>query len=158
MDAVLHAPVPDRTRANTWPEVNDRLDAHAQLRLRRAAAAASSDELTGQISRLDHEWNFDRVLETEASLMGLVGVVLGATVDRRLLVLPAVVASMMILHASHGWYPLLPLFRRMGVRTQDEIDRERYALKVMRGDFADLPPPSSPAGERAAAAWKAVCE
>ncbi len=27
------------------------------------------------------------------------------------------------------------LFRRLGVRTQREIDEERYALKVLRGDF-----------------------
>ena len=157
MDAVLHAPVPDRTRANTWPEVNSRLDARTQLRLRAAAATVSVDELTGLMTRLDHEWNFDRVLETEASVMGLLGLMLGLTVNRRMLALPAVVSSMMILHATLGWYPLLPLFRRVGVRTQDEIDRERYALKAMRGDFTALPPPSSPADERAAAAWKAVC-
>lgn len=28
------------------------------------------------------------------------------------------------------------LFRRLGVRTQWEIDEERYALKLMLGDFA----------------------
>ena len=90
--------------------------------------------------------------------MGLLGLALGIAVDKRFLVLPAFVSTMLIVHATHGWYPLLPLFRRIGVRTQDEIDRERYGLKAIRGDFMALPPAGSAAAERAAAAWKAVCE
>jgi hypothetical protein len=158
MSGVLHAPAPDRVRANTWPPVNDRLDSQAQLRLREAAAFASSDELTRQITQLDHEWDFDRTLETEASLVGLIGLALGTAIDKRFLVLPGFVATMLLLHATHGWYPSLPLFRRMGVRSQDEIDRERYGLKAIRGDFTAIPPRGSPAGERASAVWKAVCE
>jgi hypothetical protein len=158
MNASLHAPVTDRVRANTWLPVNDRLDVEAQLRMRDAAASSSTDELTRRITELDYEWNFDRTVETEASLLGLLGLALGIAVDKRLLVLPAFVSTMLVLHATHGWYPLLPLFRRVGVRTQDEIDRERYGLKAIRGDFTALPPDGSPAAERAAAAWKAVCE
>jgi hypothetical protein len=158
MDALMHAPVTDRVRANTWPPLNDRIDTEAQLRLRQAAAAASSDEITSRIARLDHEWDFNRTIETEASLMGLVGLALGVAVDRRLLILPAFVSTMLVVHATHGWYPLLPLFRRIGVRTQDEIDRERYGLKALRGDFTAIPLAGSAAADRAAAAWKAVCE
>ena len=158
MNGVTHAPATDRVRANTWLPVNDRLDTEAQLRMREAAASASTDELTRRITQLDYEWDFDRTVETEASVMGLIGLALGIAVDKRFLVLPVFVSTMLVLHATHGWYPLLPLFRRIGVRTQDEIDRERYGLKALRGDFTALPPAGSPAAERAAAAWKAVCE
>jgi hypothetical protein len=158
MIGAMHAPATDRVRANTWVPVNDRLDREAQLRMREAAASASTDELTRRTTQLEYEWDFDRTVETEASLMGLLGLTLGIVVDKRLLMLPAFVSAMLLLHATHGWYPLLPLFRRMGIRTQDEIDRERYGLKALRGDFTALPPAGSPAAERAAAAWKAVCE
>jgi hypothetical protein len=158
MNDVMHAAVPDRVRANTWVPVNDRLDIETQLRIREAAAFGSSDELTQRITHLDNEWDFDRTVETEASVMGLLGLALGITVDKRFLVLPAVVSTMLVVHATHGWYPLLPLFRRMGVRTQSEIDRERYALKAIRGDFTALRQGDSPAGNRASAAWKAVCK
>ncbi len=158
MNSVAHAPIPDRVRANTWVPVNDRLDLEAQLRMRDAAASASGDELTRRITQLDYEWDFDRTVETEASLMGLLGLGLGIAVDKRFLMLPALVSTMLVLHATHGWYPLLPLFRRIGVRTRDEIDRERYGLKAIRGDFTVLPPAGSASAERAAAAWKAVCE
>ena len=36
MNDVMHAPVPDRVRANTWVPVNDRFDMEAQLRIREA--------------------------------------------------------------------------------------------------------------------------
>jgi hypothetical protein len=134
------------------------LDIEAQLRMREAASSASTDELTRRVTQLDYEWNFDRTVETEASLMGLLGLTLGIAVDKRFLVLPAFVSTMLLVHATHGWYALLPLFRRIGVRTQDEIDRERYGLKAIRGDFMALPPAGSAGAERAAAAWKAVCE
>jgi hypothetical protein len=64
---------------------------------------------------------------------------------------------MLLVHASHGWYPLLPLFRRLGVCTRDEIERERFALKAIRGDFDGLPGEGTPAAVRASAAWEAVC-
>jgi len=154
----MHAPVVDRVRANTWPPLNERLDNEAQLRLREAADSASSDDLTTRITQLDYEWDFDRTLEAEASVMGLVGLALGLALDKRLLAVPAFVAAMLLLHATHGWYPLLPIFRRVGVRTRDEIDRERYGLKALRGDFTAIPSGGSVAAERASAVWKAVCE
>jgi hypothetical protein len=80
--------------------------------------------------------------------------VLGIVVDRRFIAIPALVTSMMLLHSTQGWYPLLPLLRRLGVRTEDEIERERYAVKALRGDFS--PVANAEAESRADAAWRAV--
>jgi hypothetical protein len=41
-------------------------------------------------------------------------------------------------HATQGWCPPVPVFRRLGIRTQTEIDHERYALKALRGDFKKI--------------------
>jgi hypothetical protein len=60
---------------------------------------------------------------------------LGALVDRRFLALPAAVFGFFFQHATQGWCPPLPVFRRMGVRTRREINKEKYALKALRGDF-----------------------
>lgn len=38
-------------------------------------------------------------------------------------------------HATQGWCPPLPLFRRMEKRTRNEIDVEKFAMKALRGDF-----------------------
>jgi hypothetical protein len=62
-----------------------------------------------------------------------------------------------LLHAFQGWYPLLPLFRRMGLRSQDEIAREMYAVKALRGDFAGTAETDADPMQRADAVWRAVC-
>ena len=48
------------------------------------------------------------------------------------------VAGFLLQHAVQGWCPPLPVFRRLGFRTQTEIEEERYALKALRGDFRDV--------------------
>jgi hypothetical protein len=43
-----------------------------------------------------------------------------------------------IWHAFQGWCPPVPLLRFFKIRTRPEIDREKYALKAMRGDFKNF--------------------
>jgi hypothetical protein len=117
----------------------------------------STEALDQRVFELAREWDFGRVLELEASMMEILGLVLSIAVDRRFLAIPGVAAGMVLLHALHGWYPLLPLFRRIGVRSQDEIAREYYAVKALRGDFAEVSEAAGDHGRRAAAAWRAVC-
>jgi hypothetical protein len=59
--------------------------------------------------------------------------------DRRFLLLPAAVLTFLAQHALQGWCPPLPILRRHGVRAAREIERERYAIKALRGDFDSLP-------------------
>jgi hypothetical protein len=151
-DFVLsHTAEADRVRAATHPAVNRRIDLQARMRIQEGTA---DPDLDRRITELGREWDFERVIETEAAATGLLGLALAIAVDRRFLIIPGVATAMMLLHAVHGWYPLLPILRRMGVRTQDEIERERYALKALRGDFRGLQ--NAPGDSRAAAAWRAV--
>ena len=100
-------------------------------RYRKAGPAAISQRLR----ELDAEWDIERTLEANAATASLIGLTLGATVDRRWYLFPAVVAGFLLQHALQGWCPPLPVFRRLGIRTSYEIDYERYALKALRGDF-----------------------
>src|SRR5204863_859465 len=95
-----------------------------------------------RIDELDREWDIERVLETNASCLALLGVGLAATVNRKWLALSAGVLGFLLLHGVQGWCPPLPVLRRAGVRTRAEIDRERFALKFLRGDFAHVRNPS----------------
>jgi hypothetical protein len=70
--------------------------------------------------------------------------VLGGLISRRFLVLPAIVFGFFFQHATQGWCPPLPVFRKMGVRTRREINKEKYALKALRGDFEHISPESLP--------------
>ena len=97
--------------------------------------------IDARIGELDREWDIERTLEANAAAFALTGTLLGALVDKRWLILPAVVAAFLGQHALQGWCPPLPLFRKMGIRTRPEIDREKYALKALRGDFKKVSNP-----------------
>jgi hypothetical protein len=153
MKDLHHAADMDRVRASTETTINDRIDAETEYRLLQFANEPSAS-VSGRLEELDGEWDLERVLETEASSIGLAGLILAFFVSKRFLLLPGVVGTMVFLHATQGWYPLLPIFRRLGLRTRNEIDRERYALKALRGDFAEVG--SAESAARARAAWHAV--
>jgi hypothetical protein len=88
----------------------------------------------------------------------LAGTSLSLGVDRRWALLPAIAAGFMMQHVLQGWCPPLPILRRMGFRTAAEIDRERYALKALRGDFDVLQKRASTTDKRATRALRAAGE
>jgi hypothetical protein len=127
-----------RVPAHTADHVNEAIRRKAREDVRRAAAAGPA-AVDRRLEELDHEWDIERTLEANAATIALAGVGLAAFVDRRFLILPAAVAGFLLQHAVQGWCPPLPIFRRLGVRTQREIDDERTELKALRGDFRDAP-------------------
>lgn len=99
--------------------------------------AQHPDLIDRRLQELDAEWDIERVLETNASVAGIVGLVL-AKRNRKWLLLPFAVSSLLLQHAIQGWCPPVEIFRRMGIRTEKEINDERIALKTLRGDFDAL--------------------
>lgn len=138
LNATLPASETDRVRAHTSPGTNERIDERT-IEYLCHYVEQPPDVLSRRIQELDQEWDIERWLEATASTLGLAGVVLGATRNRRWLVVPAVVLPFLMLHVVHGWCPPVPLLRRLGVRTRREIDAEKFALKVLRGDFEGIP-------------------
>ena len=64
-----------------------------------------------------------------------VGSGLALLVNRRFALIPLVVGGFLLQHAVQGWCPPVPVLRRLGFRTPNEIDAERFALMLHRGDF-----------------------
>lgn len=131
----------ERVRRHTPPDVNAWIDAAINANIRRYTGA-SYEALTRRIDELDREWDIERVLEANAASFSLLGLLLARTHGRRWRLLSTGVAGFLLQHALQGWCPPVSVFRRMGVRTRREIDREKYALKYLRGDFANLLQPS----------------
>lgn len=123
----------DRVQAHTSEAANRMI--HEAMTERLVYAALHPDRIEERLGELDREWDVERVLEANASTLALAGLALGSAVDRRWLALPVLVAGFLLQHAVQGWCPPLPLLRRLGFRTQQEIDQERYGLKALRGDF-----------------------
>jgi hypothetical protein len=101
-------------------------------------AAVSPTAINERLAALDREWDVERVLATTASCTVLIGIALGAWVSPLWLWLAAVVAFVQLTHALLGWKVPLQLARDLGLRSFAEIGYERYALKVLRGDFHHL--------------------
>lgn len=135
-------PTSTRVERNTQRELNELIRTQSDARLARLERGKAV-ELRARLAELDREWDIERVLQANASTLVILGSVLGAKVDRRFLLLPAAVLAFFAQHALQGWCPPLPILRRHGVRAAREIERERYAIKAMRGDFDSIPAPQA---------------
>jgi hypothetical protein len=134
----MYPDTPDRVPRHT-PESSNRaiqreIDESVRFHARRP------ERIGERLAQLDREWDIERTLEANASMLAFTGVVLGATVNKRWLALPALVTAFLFQHAVQGWCPPLPVLRKLGFRTMREIDTERFALKALRGDFGPIGP------------------
>lgn len=127
-------PTSTRVERSAAPELNAQIRARSDAEVARLEGA-DAGQFAARLQELDRERDIERTLQANAATLALVGSLLGARVDRRFLALPAVVFSSFAQHALQGWCPPIPVFRRLDVRTAREIERERYAIKALRGDF-----------------------
>jgi hypothetical protein len=124
--------VHDRIREHTRESVNKRIDRQTLGAV--ADSIGSSDEIVGRLRELDREWNVDRALMVNFAAIG--GLTAAMTM-RNLLrkgrfggwgALFWVQVGFLAYHAIKGWCPPLPVFRRLGFRSANEIGAEREVL------------------------------
>lgn len=129
----------DRVRRHTPAHSLHAIDQMTRDNVRRFASEPP-EMVDTRIAQLERTWDMERTLEMNASILALGGAILGLTVNKKWFFLTAGVLGFLTQHASMGWCPPVPVFRRLRVRTQGEIDQERFALKALRGDFRDVGP------------------
>ena len=127
----------ERVRSVSKERQNSEIDNLIILNLEyyKSEGPAAIDE---RIKQLDREWDVERTLEMNAAAIAFTGTVLAAVINKRWLLVPFLVTGFLAQHALHGWCPPVEILRKMGVRTRPEIDREKYALKALRGDFEEV--------------------
>jgi hypothetical protein len=128
----------ERVPQHTAEHINAQIRRQTEENVARYAAAGD-EAIDDRLAELDREWDIERTLEANAATLAATGAGLALLVDRRFAVIPLVVGSFLLQHAVQGWCPPIPFFRRLGFRTCAEIGHERYALKVLRGDFREVP-------------------
>lgn len=133
MNAATSEHLENRVRRHTAPAACERIDAKTRQNIRHHASHPAG--MDRRIAELEHEWDVERTLEANASTLALTGAVLGTTVNKKWFWLTGGVLGFLFQHATSGWCPPLPLLRKLGFRTRSEIDREKFALKAIRGDF-----------------------
>ena len=127
----------DRVQTNSPKQLNKRIEEQLLSNIQ-YYSKQDRQAISERINELETEWYVDRVLMTNASSISIISLLLGLKVDKRWFILSGAVAAFLLQHGIQGWCPPLPLFRKLGIRSFKEIDRERFALKLLRGDFKDL--------------------
>jgi hypothetical protein len=140
----------ERVPAHTSQEINRRIQRQIAQRVRHYANRPQ--EIPARLRELEEEWDIERAIEANAAALGFTGIMLGSLENRRWYLLPAAVTAFLFQHAVQGWCPPVPILRRLGFRTADEINQERSALKALRGDFDRV----AGSADKADAALKAV--
>lgn len=95
----------------------------------------ASLRVDGRITELEKEWDVERTVELNCAVLAIAGTALGVLVNKRWFALPVLAAAFLAQNSVQGWNPLVPLFKKFGFRDKKEINREKYALKALRGDF-----------------------
>lgn len=124
----------DRVRASTPPEVNEAIDLEIASTVR-FYAGKTDYEISKRIEELNNEWDIGRQIETRAAVISIIGLVLSLKKGRKWLVMPLIAATFLLQYALLGCAPPVLFLRKAGIRTKQEIDVEKYALKALRGDF-----------------------
>lgn len=144
----------ERVRRVSPRAANARIDHETNARVRFHARHPRT--IDARLAALDAEWDIERALAANAAGLALAGTIAGTLYDRRMLALPAAVATFLLQHAVQGWCPPLPVLRAMGLRTAREIEIERHALKALRGDYGPLGPGPGQRDDRTAHALQAA--
>jgi hypothetical protein len=127
----------ERVRKNTSENINKDVDQKIKESIE-LHSSQDSEMINKRIKQLEKEWDIERALEVNMPIVALIGLSLGIFVNSWWFIFPVIVMLFFLEHAIQGWCPPLPIFRSLGFRTKEEIEKERYALKILRGDFDSL--------------------
>lgn len=128
----------DRVKEATSSSINWEIESKMWNRVA-LYANKSSEEISQRIHELEKEWDIERYLGVNMSTLAMSGLAAGVlSKNKNWLILPAIVLGFFFQHSVQGWCPPLPLLRKLNIRTSKEIEQEKYALKLIRGDFNNL--------------------
>lgn len=130
----LFSPTAKRIKLNTNPKINERIEKDIAQNIENYKGL-SDEIITFRINELDREWDTEKTLELNFASVVLLSGLLGFTVSKKWFTLAGVASLFMIGHALQGWCPPLPIMRRFGIRSSDEICDEKSKLRYLRGDY-----------------------
>lgn len=133
----------DRVREATPVSINEQIDNDTWQRVA-CYSGKSHTAISARIEELNKEWDIERYLGVNMSTLAMSGLAAGVfSKNKNWFILPGVVLAFFFQHAVQGWCPPLPLLRKLNIRTSKEIEQEKFALKMLRGDFDHLPDPAA---------------
>ena len=123
----------NRVPRHTASDVNRRIQQDIEQSIR--YYQAHKKQIPQRLQELEEEWDIERAIQANAAAVSLAGLLFGLMGRSRWLLVPIGVGGFLLQHAVQGWCPPVPILRRLGFRTSFEIEQERQALKLIRGDY-----------------------
>ncbi len=120
----------DRVRARTADRVNVKIDRKTGAGVR-AVGREGRDAIIERIHELDREWDIDRVLDLNFTVVSGIAEELGRRGNRAFMGVFRAQQIFMLMHVAIGWCPPTWVLRRLGVRTVKEIAAERQSLVAL---------------------------
>ena len=130
----LLPPSSKRVEWNTSHDDNDKI-AEATFKNIKKNINKKNFEIAKRIKELNYESDTEKVLEASAASLTIINTILGFAHDKKWFVLNGIVGLFLLQHALQGWCPPLPIIRKLGIRTPEEIYSEKIALKILKGDY-----------------------
>lgn len=125
-------------RAHSGQEIQKRNEQALEERIR-FYAAQPPEAISRRLEELNQECDVDHCMMTNVAGLALGGVVMSFLGGgRKWLLVSGTALTFLLMQGMQRSNPLTDYFRRKGLRTRAEIDAERYALKLLRGDFESV--------------------
>ena len=134
----LLPPTTQRVSLNTNSNVNSQIRCKTKEALKNYNKSQfNQEQISERISKLNFEWDTERVLELNAATIVVISTFLSLRYSKYWSLLTGTVGWFLLQHAIQGWCPPVPVIRRMGIRSAEEISHEKMALKIIRKDFTE---------------------
>jgi hypothetical protein len=103
----------------------------------RKYAEQSRHAIDQRIEALDKSWDFERALQLKTAALIFAGILL-YTSNRKWAILSILATVFLTQQAISGNCKQLKFLNFLGMRTRREINKEKFALKALRGDFDNI--------------------
>ncbi len=125
--------------ATDGPPNQTKIEAALECRLKKVIEAGPA-AITERLNELDSEWTAGRAVKATTGVLIVSGLILTfLTASLYWLILPIIGGSVMLQYLFRRTSLIGEMFHALGLRSGGEIDQEKIALRVLRGDFASLP-------------------
>jgi len=84
--------------------------------------------ISARLQELEREWDLERVQDLNNTLYELNGTLLGKILNKHFTELPVSTTMRLAQEAGNNWNPPAAMFKSLGYRTKEEIEKEKSAL------------------------------